>query len=541
MKKLLRVLLVFIFAGLAGCPLSVPLDLLVSLDDGVVRGQYSGDARLFLKIPYAKPPLGELRWKAPQAVEPWGEDVRYETQFSEGCAQNADQGAPSSANEDCLYLNVWAPKKTIENAPVMVWIHGGGNFSGGANIPIPVLGVGLWYDGRYFAANNDVVVVTFNYRLGPMGFLSHAALSDEGEVVGNQGLLDQQMVLQWVQNNIEKFGGDPNNVTIFGESAGAGDVCYHMVSPASRGLFHRAIGQSGGCTTRPLASNNEKKSEMILFGEAIGCPSGSDQLSCMRRVPIETILDNANQPVMGTGGSSDPVAWSFNATTGGMNGVIPEHPRHYFETGDIAQVPYMLGTNNDEGSTFVWLAKRIKSVEEYQADLENRFGDFAEKVLEHYPPEDFENNYNLARETVVTDSGVVCSARDTALLASNAGLDVFTYNFNVAWSLLPSILKAGHAAEISHVFGKPFSWGWPIQSLNTIKSSQKVADAMNRYWATFAASGNPNFDGAPAVWPQFFSDTDLRLQLDSNWETLQHFKADKCAFWYTYYGIANPQ
>jgi len=269
----------------AGEPDTLPMDgLLVKVHAGEVQGDMAGAARRFLKIPYAEPPVGDLRWKAPRRAEPWS-GVRHETNFSESCAQLADQGAPASNNEDCLYLNVWSPDPAPRKAPVMVWIHGGGNFSGGAGIPIPAVADSLWYDGQFFASRHGVVLVTLNYRLGPLGFFAHPDLAKEGEPTGNQGLLDQRLALEWVRDNIAAFGGDPGNVTIFGESAGAADVCYHLVSPGSRGLFHRAVSESGGCTMRSFGGESAASSvatKMVAYGNAVGCTDAKDQLDCLR-------------------------------------------------------------------------------------------------------------------------------------------------------------------------------------------------------------------------------------------------------------------
>jgi para-nitrobenzyl esterase len=506
------------------------VDLQVTLDDGVVAGDMTGKARRFLKIPFAKPPIGELRWKAPRPNDPW-KGVRHETEFVAGCPQLADQGAPASDNEDCLYLNVWSPEPAPAHAPVMVWIHGGGNFSGSAGIPIPATTDTLWYDGQFFASRHGVVLVSINYRLGPFGFFAHPALAAEGEPAGNQGLLDQRLSLKWVQQNIEKFGGDPGNVTIFGESAGSGDVCYHVASPGSRGLFHRAIGESGGCTMATFGAEQTLTvvgTQMVAYGKAVGCPDGSDQLACLRKSTIGDLLANAQQPSPGAGAiqKSD---WSFGVVLDGPDGVLPDTPRALFDSGNIAKVPYLLGSNNDEGTTFVFRAAPLLTEADYMADLTARFGTAAADVAAMYPSSDFGGDVNAARARVVGDSGVVCSTHDTARRAAKAGLKVNMYNFNVHWSLLPDTLLAGHASEISHVFGAPWL---PTPD----PDSEKVALAMNAYWSQFAATGDPNGPGAPAVWPEFTTGSDQRLQLDPHFEALKDFRTKECAFWRKYYG-----
>jgi para-nitrobenzyl esterase len=515
--------------------------LLIQLDDGEIQGEMSGEARRFLKIPYAKPPLGELRFKAPVPNDPWTV-VRHETEFAQSCAQLEDQGAPPSNNEDCLYLNVWAPEPPTEGAPVMMWIHGGGNFSGGAGIPIPaseVLGgtEQLWYDGQYFAARNGVVLVTINYRLGPFGFFAHPDLADEGEPLGNQGLLDQRMALQWIKKNIAKFGGDPDNVTIFGESAGAGDVCYHVASPGSRGLFHRAVSQSGGCTIRgtdDLTDMAAVGEQMEAYGEAVGCEKGQGQLDCLRQASVEDLLANANQPSPGSGEITSERSWSFGVVMGGSDAFLPNTPRAMFDSGDVAVVPFLIGTNNDEANSFFWRSTPLTSEEEYMADLEARYGDAASDIAAVYPPSDFDGDFNAARLRLFTDAAV-CRSNDLAIRSVRAGMPVYMYNFNVWWSVLPEVMRAAHGAEMSHVFGNPFV---PTgQDPTVTEESQAVADAMNTYWSRFAENGNPNWPDAPAVWPEFDEDNDLRLQLDSDWEVLEDYRAEQCAFWFEYYGV----
>jgi para-nitrobenzyl esterase len=515
-------------AGAMGC--TAPDSLLVKTRSGDVRGDRLGTtARRFLKIPFAKPPIGDLRWRAPVPAAPWTNE-RHETEFSLSCPQLQDQGAPASNNEDCLYLNVWAPDPAPENAPVMVWIHGGGNFSGGAGIPLPTT-QSLWYDGRVFAAERGVVLVTIQYRLGPLGFFAHPRLAEEGEPQGNQGLLDQRMALRWVLENIEEFGGDPQNVTIFGESAGSADVCYHMASPGSRGLFHRAISQSGGCTIRsvgPEQSLEKVGPTMVAYAEAVGCPPGDGQLDCLRDAKVEDLLAKANQPAPGAG-EIRRSPWSFAAVLDGPRGFLPDTPKALFDRGAIARVPYMLGANNDEGTTFVFRAPPLTSEAEYLADLKSRYGDAAEDVAALYPASKFGGDFNAARARVVGDSGVVCSTHDTARRALQAGLRVYMYNFNVPWSIAPTVLFAGHAAEISHVFGTPWL---PTPDSN----SATVGRVMNTYWAQFARTGNPNTPDFQ-TWPEFRPERDQRLQLDPYWSVLVDFRTKECEFWREYHGV----
>src|SRR5262245_20092542 len=227
---------------------------LLHLANGDVQGAVDGKTRKFLGIPYAAPPVGPLRWRPPGPVTPWQTTLQA-TAFAGSCAQLASIQGPASENEDCLYLNVWTPDPAPSKPlPVMVWFHGGGNQQGAAGDPIPFPGVtGHFYDAHVLAQERDVVVVTINYRLNVFGFFAHAALASEDSAypyAGNQGLLDQRFALEWVHDNIAAFGGNPKKVTIFGESAGSQDTCLQVASPGTKKLFHRAISESGGCTTR---------------------------------------------------------------------------------------------------------------------------------------------------------------------------------------------------------------------------------------------------------------------------------------------------
>jgi len=371
----------------------------IALADGELRGDFAGDSRLFLAIPFAKPPLGALRFRAPEKNEPWT-GVRHEKEFAKPCAQLQSLGSPASSNEDCLYLNVWAPKAPLANAPVMVWIHGGGNFSGSAFDHVPRSNPPrLWFDGQRLAEKQGIVVVTINYRLGPFGFFAHPALEMERGVLGNQGLYDQRAALQWVQANIAAFGGDPGNVTIFGESAGSADVCYHVASPLSRGLFHRAISQSGGCLSGPMGAPRASTLQdvapgMLAFVEALGCDA-ENALSCLRSKTVDEILAAGGEPMPGAT-PPKPRPWTFNVVVDGEGGMLPEQPRALFERGDVAKVPYMLGSNTDEGTLFTYRLPPPKNDKEYLAALQARFGPLAKKLAAHYSGKAFGGDYGAA-------------------------------------------------------------------------------------------------------------------------------------------------
>jgi para-nitrobenzyl esterase len=406
----------------------------------------------------------------------------------------------------------------------MVWIHGGGNFAGSAGDTLPTTTDVRWYDGQFFAARHGVVLVSLNYRLGPMGFFSHPALAAEGSPPANQGLLDQHLLLEWVRDNVADFGGDPGNVTIFGESAGSADVCYHVTSPRARGLFHRAVSESGGCT---MAGGLDSTIEAArpgqeAFARKLGCDTAADVLACLRAKPAAEIMSAAQQPEPMSGA---PLSFSFGAILDGPGGYRPEAPKALFERGDVAKVPYILGSNNDEGTLFVLNAK-VTTEEEYQAALTSRFHDAAAEIEARYPASRYGGDFKAALAAVVGDSGLICGTHDTARRAQKAGLPVYSYNFNIPWGISPDALKAAHASEISHVFGNPYKADAP---------GKAVSDAMNAYWSAFAASGNPNYPGAPSLWPAFApddNDSDERIQFDpTGVTTVRDFKKDECAFW----------
>jgi len=500
----------------------------VTLHDGELRGQRDGDSVRFLKIPYAMPPVGERRWQGPAANDPW-DGVREETEFAAPCPQAPSQQSPMSLEEDCLYLNVWRPDVVEPGAPVMVWIHGGGFTTGSAADFVPTSGDFLWYDGRPFA-ERGIVVVTLNYRLGVFGFFAHPDLAGEGSPVGNQGLLDQQHALRWVHDNIERFGGDPSNVTIFGESAGAGSVCMHLASPGSRGLFHRAVSQSGGCTQRSgvsADSDREVLNEQIaMYAADRGC-EGEDVLACLRELPAsEFISEDMVDRTMGPGALR--ANFRFGPVIDGEGGFLPEAAKELFDRGEIADVPYILGTNTEESQLYFLAAEVPADEEAYVAELTETYGDFADRVLEMYPSERFDGNYRKAMARIATDSGLVCGTMDTARRAAAAGLPVYMYNFNIDWSIAREALGPSHAAEISHVFGTPY---------NETEENIAVAEVMNAYWAAFAQTGDPNYDGAPAVWPRYMpdeDDVDQRLQFDPEYEVLESFRREECMLWREY-------
>lgn len=484
---------------------------LIQLDVGDVQGDTDGATRRFRGIPFAEPPVGELRFAAPMPAQPW-EGTLEALEYASGCPQLSSLSGEASEDEDCLYLNVWTPEPApAEPLPVMFWLHGGGNRTGSASAPVPLGLGGPFYDGRLLAEEQNVVVVSTNYRLGVLGFFAQAALTAEG-TAGNQGLRDQQVAMRWVADHIEAFGGDPDNVTIFGESAGAFNVCYHQLAPSSQGLFQRAISQSGGCTdtARTLA---DAEADVGAFVAAAGCADAADVLQCLRAVDVPTMLALADEGLA-----------PFTPIVDGD--LLPDAPATLFASASDSLVPYMLGSNADEGTLFLIGAPPIDSEEAYMMALEERYGDNAAAVAAQYPAADFDSPGDaFARAT--GDERLVCETRQTAIAAADAGAQVYLYNFARPIAL-PGLMQLGatHGAEIAYVFGtvEPPSDG-----------DAALAAAMRGYWARFAATGDPNGGDAP-TWPLYAPAMDQRLNLDTEISLVDDFRSEECTFWAGIYG-----
>jgi para-nitrobenzyl esterase len=489
-------------------PSSDPLR--VKLDDGELEGKAINDeVRAFLGIPYAKPPVGALRWKAPQKNDGWS-DVREAKEFSARCAQPASQvpAAARTDNEDCLYLNVWAPSPAPKTKlPVMVWIHGGGNLTGSTADTLPFVNSGVFYDGQYLV-KRGIVMVSLNYRLGVFGFFAHAALEPEGSV-GNQGLRDQQLALQWVKTNIAKFGGDPSNVTIFGESAGSFDVCFQVASPKSRGLFQRAISESGGCTTlQPTKQQAEAQGAGIAM--KLGC-AGSDALACLRGKTASELLDAAPNDLLAGGTLGAIVDGDF----------LPDQGRALFDRGDIAKVPYILGSNTDEGTLFV-IGTTVKDQAGYMTALEQRFGaDAAAAVAQQYPASKFGGDYSAALARAFGDGRLVCTTFDSALRAAAGGATTYMYNYDVAANVPGLMLGATHGSELTSVFATAPDFS---------DKTRAVSDRIGGYWTNFAKSGDPN-GGGLLDWPKFTGSSNVRMNLALESSVVRDFRSEDCAFW----------
>ena len=491
----------------------------IRTSNGVVRGESVGGARRFLGIPYAAPPTGDLRWRPPEPPKSW-DGVRAAMEFSSACPQLPSLNGEPSENEDCLYLNVWAPEAApVELRPVMVWIHGGGNEAGSASEPVPLGVGGTFYDGIVFAEEHDVVLVTANYRLGVLGFFAHPALSSEDSArasTGNQGLLDQRQMLRWVRENIAAFGGDPENVTVFGQSAGATDICLHLVSPGSRGLFHRAIAQSGGCTTRQRTAA-EFAGDVERLASEVGCTVGD--LACLRGVSVPTLL--AGAAAVGPQGLGPPV---FTPVVDGT--FLPDQPRALFDAGAYERVPYLAGSTSDEGSLFFVGAPAL-SEEEYAEEMVALFGETGTAALDAYPAARFDSP-RAALTRAFGDFLLVCPTLDSARRVAAGGAPVFLYNYSFpiqTVALQPLMLGATHGSEISPLFRS-------IVPPNP--ETERVGDLLRGYWTRHARTGDPNGASSPA-WPLFSEEAGPRLDLGVEPAVWPDFRGQECAFWESVY------
>ncbi len=486
-------------------------DLVAQTDAGALRGTSVGSAIAFMGIPYARPPVGELRWEAPQPAAPWT-GVRDATQPGRACAQDpagltpfispmaraygSSFAEPVESSEDCLYLNVWTPEWPAQQAlPVMVWLHGGSNRVGNGAQPT--------YNGVSLTARG-VVLVTLNYRLGSIGFFSHPELSAKSphHSSGNYGLLDQLAALRWVHNNIAKFGGDPENVTLFGESAGAIDSAMLMTSPLAEGLFRRIISESG-----PAFNSAQTLAQAEALGKAVGELAPGDPhaapLERLRALPAADIEKLVAQAKARIGADTSTF------TTDGW--VLPQSPRKAFLKGAIQKVDLLIGLNGRELSAFRFAAAAAAkssgnqkgdagsgSLKQFSDAARPFFGIWTKPAIALY----------VGHILVGRDAGVDGAANDIvgacpigamADLTNAAGQHVFVYRFDRS---IPGKgegeLGAFHSLEIPYVFGVLHDPTW--QWLPFTPDDAALSNLIQTYWTNFAKSGNPNAQGLPN-WP----------------------------------------
>lgn len=468
----------------------------VRIDSGLLEGttEAAADIRVFKGIPFAAPPLGDLRWREPRPITPWP-GVRKAVEFGprpmQGRIYSDMVFRDTGPSEDCLYLNVWTPAKSAqERLPVMVWIYGGGFRAGAGSEPRQ--------DGGNLA-RKGVVVVNFNYRLGVFGFLAHPELTQESGhgASGNYGLLDQVAALRWVRQNIAAFGGDPDNVTIFGESAGSASVCALMATPLARGLFRRAIGESGACfRVKSRKSERQSLAESEAQGVKFAASLGAKTLAGLRAKPAAEVL----QAALGDAASRfDPDIVGY---------FLPKDLPAIFAAGEQSHVPLLAGWNADEVRVYQTFGTARPTVQSFVENVRKQFGGAAGTLLKLYPAGSEDEAVSAAGD-LADDLFIGYETwKWIEMQYETGGSPVYRFSFDQPVPPAPGAVINGapatakdvgarHAGEIEYVFGTQDSSNAPWQS-----DDRKLSETMMAYWTNFARSGDPNGSGLPA-WPRY--------------------------------------
>jgi len=472
-------------------PLSEAAGAAAHTDAGLVEGIRAAGITVYKGIPFAAPPVGALRWREPQPAQPW-RGIRKAAAFAPACMQTGVSmpgETPPAVSEDCLYLNIWTPAKTAgAKRPVIVWIYGGGFFNGSAAMPL------YWGDRL---ARKGAILVTFGYRVGPFGFLAHPALTAESlhHSSGNYGLMDQIAALEWVKRNIAAFGGDPERVTIAGQSAGAASVSILMASPLAKGLFARAIAESGGMFEPLTLAPDYLLANAEHDGEAYAASIGADTLAALRALPAAALLRGK------AGGISHPVIEPY---------LLPMGPYDAFVAGKQNDVPILVGSNEDEARSLIPDLASVKTAT-FAADIAKRWGQLPPQLIAAYPNTTDEEARH-ARVAFERDLRFGWDdwafARLEAMKGRNA---VYYYHFTQSPPFPKGSIYEGwgpsHYAELWYVFDhlNQEPWRWSA-------ADRRLADAMSGYWVNFAKAGDPNGPGLP-VWPAFIAADQRALTL----------------------------
>ncbi len=475
MKNIMPLIAILLLLIINACSTLPPDQVMV--EQGIVQGTIEDGLRVFKGIPFAAPPVGDLRWKAPQPAEKW-KGVKLTTEYAPAPMQGGNP--PSGKSEDCLYLNIWTPAKTSKDKiPVLVWIYGGGFSFGSTSEPV--------YDGTKLA-NKGVLLVSIAYRVNQFGFLAHPELSAENpnHVSGNYGILDQIAGLQWIQKNIAAFGGDPDKVTIFGESAGGISVSMLCASPLAKGLFQGAISESGGSfgPTRPTTYPGENM-KTLKQAEADGVTyvknAGVSSIAELRKIDADKLPTG-----FGMAGGW-PIVDGY---------VIPDDQYKLYEAGKYNDVPVLIGYNSDEGASF----SRERTPEEYIAGVQKRYGKFADALIQAYPVG--ENSVPKTARDLARDAAFGWHTWIWARLQSEIGKSkVFYYYFDQHPDYPEDSPRYGygspHGQDVAYVF-----MNLDPSNPQISQSDLDISEAMGTYWTNFAKYGNPNGEGVPE-WPAF--------------------------------------
>jgi para-nitrobenzyl esterase len=509
----------------------------VQTDKGAVQGFVQNGVDVFLGVPYAAPPTGSLRWRPPTAHQTWSSTLKA-TSYAPICAQITTLGVfagPANNNEDCLYLNVFTPNPNPANnqrLPVIFWIHGGGNVDG--ETP--------GYDGTKMAADGHTVVVTVEYRLNLMGWLAHPALDQEGHNFGNYGILDQQFALKWVKNNIAKFGGDPTNVTVGGQSAGAEDTGIAMLSPLAKGLFSRGLCESF-CPSSSFPTLQTAEAAGIAFAKAAGCGSGTGAsvAACLRALPASKVEQLA-------GTASATSAYVLGPMVDGT--VIPTQPLTAYSAGQFNHVPLMNGNVEDEENFSLAITEFFESprqpltAAQYESFVNTAYAaptypaGTAQKVLNRYPLSAYASP-QLAWDRVGTDSGICPERALDQILAPQIPLYAYEFDDQTApfyFPKMPGFLSlAYHTADIQYLF--PGWSGGPDGIQHSLNNKQEnLSNELVAAWTNFAWTGNPNGQGN-TPWPLYPKGKNKAAWFIENLSTLstltdkQYNALRNCDFW----------
>jgi para-nitrobenzyl esterase len=472
----------------------------IRIDSGKITGVQASDdpsITVFKGIPFAAPPIGHSRWKAPQPVTPWN-GVKVMDNFGDNCLQprgeNRKQG---NMSEDCLTLNVWTPAKNPKaKLPVMVWIHGGGFTNGSGRL---ANGVGL--------AKRGVVLVSINYRLGPLGFFAHPLISQESQrgVSGNYGILDQTCALKWVQRNIAAFGGNPDNVTIFGESAGGAAVYILCASPLSKGLFHKAIAESPWITDgsisplkRPAYSRESVEATGVRIADLL-CEGSTVTLDALRAVKADDLVIKTRK------------GYRLPAAVDGY--VLKDNPHNVFARGEQLNIPFIAGSNTDEGTMFTWY-KTDYTMEEFEEILRKAYNECADRMIDVYNVTSQDDVMRAVNQRV-NDDWFAQPTRWMVRHMAKVNPNTYLYHFaHTNVNMSPS-WRSAHAAELAFVFGS-------IKPENQTPSYKYLSNAMMTYWTQFAKTGNPNVGGLPQ-WPRYQRNADQNILLDAPIRLESHY------------------
>lgn len=501
---------------------------IITTSQGALRGVEHGVVDVYQAIPYAAPPVGDLRWRAPQPPASWS-GIRDATQPGHACVQAATFWRPGNAaswDEDCLNLTVWKPRHADAHLPVIVWFHGGGWINGAAADMQPVQ-----------ITSQGNVVVTVDYRLGALGYLSLPALDAESpdrQSSGNYGDLDKVGALQWVKRNIAAFGGDPDNVSIGGQSAGAGSVCWLLASPAARGLFNRAIIESiGDCA---VISHDAATTHGKTLADALGCTDPSGAMACLRRKSPAEIIDAQVKTNL-----------TWRPVTGGAAQPVPVLDA--FHSGNFNRVPVLVGNVRHETRVFVYegndMVRQPLTADGYRSSVQTQMGDKTARVLAEYPLAAYPSP-GVALAAVQTDSRFACGSVPVAD-ALSAWVPTYTYEFrddtapHTPYMVVPPSFEIGaaHSSELQYIWRgdatTPVSAGQSSGYLPLSPEQTRLSQMMQQYWSSFARTGNPNTSPQPD-WPRYDTAKTQRLGLLTGGATEiingdAYAKEHHCGFW----------